>query len=252
MKVNINPVSKNAQEMYNEFRYGDFNYDREKHATFLKQLLKKIPKGAKVFDIGCGTGYWLDLYLRSGISKKNIVAIDLAPNNISELKKHGFNALIGDILHLPLKKEVSDITICDGVLHHCANPHQGFKELIRITKKGGLIYLNVYNKWNPYFYIVHKATFPIRYIYWNWNRKIVDIIIPFVNLILQPVSIFMVGKFLDHRTVKVLLLDQVMTPYAHLFSKKKMSKYAKEEKCEVIEARYNRYYLMIGSVIKKL
>lgn len=245
------PVSRNAQEMYNEFQYGDFNYSREKHAPFLLKFIERIYPGAKVFDIGCGTGYWLDVYVRKGIAKKNIVGIDLAPNNVERLKRRGFHAQQGDILHLPLEKNISDFTICDSVLHHCDNPFQGFAELVRITKSGGYIFLNVYNKWHPYFYVVYKSTFPIRYLYWNWNKSIINLFYPIVKLILQPISKLITGKFLDDKTAKTLFLDQIITPRAYLFSKKMIHDYAKKTGCEVEGFAYNRYYLMLSAILIK-
>lgn len=244
-------ISRDAKEMYDEFQYGDFNYKREKYAGFLINFLRKIHKGKKVFDIGCGTGYWTDTYLRNGIEKKDLVCIDLAPNNILKLKKRGFNAKQGDILHLPVAKNVSDFTICYGVLHHSGDPFQGFKELVRITKPEGYIFLSVYNKWNPYFYIVYKATFPLRYIYWRWNKNIINIFYPLTKLLLQPLSKVITGKFLDDSTSKSLFLDQVMTPRAYLFSKKMIIEYAEATNCQVKEFAYTRYYLMLGAIIKK-
>lgn len=252
MKTKTAHISKNAKEMYNAYRYGNFNYSREKYATFLIKFLKKIPQGAKVFDIGCGTGYWFDLYLRMGVAKKKLAGIDLAPKNIALLKKRGFNAKQGDILDLPLKRGVSDFTICDGVIHHCADPFKGFQELVKITKKGGYIYINVYNIWHPYFYIVHKATFPIRFLYWHWNKKAVEnAVYPFVKLLLQPVSIIMLRKLLDDKTTRSLFFDQIMTPRAHLFSKRKLQIYANKTNCTIKEFSYNRYCLMLAAIIKK-
>ena len=42
--------------------------------------------------------------------------------------------------------ELSDISVCWGVLHHMDDPFSGLKELLRITKSGGEILIFIYAK----------------------------------------------------------------------------------------------------------
>jgi SAM-dependent methyltransferase len=45
---------------------------------------------------------------------------------------------------LPLEDASADATICWGVLHHVDEPVVAFSELVRITRRGGVILLYVY------------------------------------------------------------------------------------------------------------
>ena len=145
---------------------------------------------------------------------------------------------------------MSNLTICNGVIHHTNDPFKAFSELVRITKPGGYIYLNVYNIWNPYFYLVHKAMFPIRFLYWNVNKKVIDFIYPLSSIFFQPLAYLAMGNFLDEQTGKIFFMDQVITPRAHLFSQSMLLSYAKRMNCTVQEFNYNRYFLMLGTIIK--
>ncbi|MBI3334997.1 MAG: class I SAM-dependent methyltransferase, partial [Candidatus Portnoybacteria bacterium] len=200
--------------------------------------------------IGCGNGFYLDVYQKIGIPKNHIIGVDIAPRVIQRLKEKGFSAMCANILNLTLDDDVSDITIAQGVIHHTSDPFKAFGELVRITKPGGYIYLNVYNKWHPYFYLVHRATWPIRYMYYNWSKRIVNVMYPFVYLVLQPLAWAAFGEFLDAKTGRALFMDQVITPRAHLFSKSMLLSYAKKSNCTIQEFAYNRYYLMLATVIK--
>ncbi len=97
----------------------------------------------KLFDIGCGTGYWLDVYVRKGITKENITGVDLAPSNVEDLQKKGFKAVCGNVLNLDLNDNVSDLTMCNGVIHHTNDPFKAFNELVKIKKPGRKIQIGI-------------------------------------------------------------------------------------------------------------
>lgn len=249
----MDQITKDSKTLYNELKFGNFSYGqkREKFDPLLFHFLLMIKEEHKLFEIGCGNGYWLNTYIRLGIKKNQITAIDLAPSNIEKLKTEGFNAICDNGLDLKLDANIADFTICSGVLHHMSNPYQGFSELVRITKPGGYIYLNVYNKWHPFFYLVHKATFPIRYCYWNWNKKIFDIVYHLSKIIFQPFAYLALGEFLDDETGKTHFKDQILTPQVHLLSKSDIKKFAKKNNCSIEKFEYNRYGLMIAAIIKR-
>ena len=240
--------------MYNEYRFGRFSYGNKRIETeplLMKFLALAGDSGGTLFDIGCGSGFWTETYLKYGINKNKITLLDLAPANIEELKKDNFNAICGSVLELPFENNVSDFTVCNGVIHHTPDPEKAFSELVRITRPGKFIYLNVYNKWHPYYYIVHKATFPIRYLYWNYNKKILDFIYPIVKIFFQqPLAYICFGEFLDDCTAKTIFMDQIMTPRASLFSIADIKRFAKENNCNIEQLGYNKLYSMIAAIIK--
>jgi SAM-dependent methyltransferase len=248
----MNTLTQQSQNMYNEYRFGNFNY--AEHEVPVEPLLCKflmmIKAEHSLYDIGCGAGFWLNVYLKAGIRKDNITLLDLAPANIEEITQRGFRGVCGSVLELPFENSVSDFTICNGVIHHTFDPYRAFTELVRITKPGGRIYLNVYNVWHPYFYIVHKATFGIRYIYWNISKKIADVVFPVVKLFFVALAYIALRVRLDDKTAKIIFMDQVITPRAFLFSKRKIEKYARQASCTVEEIRYNRNHIMIAAVIR--
>lgn len=245
-------ISDQAKELYDSHQYGNFCYGdkRNQYYPLLFDFMRKVSKGDTLFDIGCGNGYWLDTYLKHNLSKDKITALDITPSNITEIKKRGFNALCGDAMDLPFEDNVADFTVSNGVVHHTSDPFKTFHELVRITKPGGYIFISVYNCLNPYFYIVHRATYPIRYFYWNISKKIVDVIYPIAKIFIQPLAYLTMRQFWDDKTGKTMFMDQVMTPRAHLFSKSKLRKYAKDCNCEIQQFEYLQYYLMVAAIIR--
>ncbi|MBU0763124.1 MAG: class I SAM-dependent methyltransferase, partial [Candidatus Altiarchaeota archaeon] len=195
--------------------------------------------------------YWLHVFEKYGIAKDRLLGVDISPSNVSKLSAEGFGVVCANVLTLPLHTAAFKFTLSIGVIHHTPEPFRAFQELVRITKPGGLIYLSVYNKWNPYYYIVHKAAFPIRFLYWNWSKKTASIVYPLSKILYQPLALLLLGKFLDDKSGRALFMDQVMTPRAFLFSKKDIRSYAAQCNCSVEEIRYTNHFFMLTSIIRK-
>ena len=136
------------------------------------------------------------------------------------------------------------------MIHHTANPGKAFCELVRITKPGGLIFLAVYNQWNPYFYLVHRAAAPIRYAYWRWDKRVLDWVYPAAQLLFQPLAYCFMKRFLDRHTGKTMLADQILTPYAHLYTKRAVRRYARQYGCTVLGFGYSGMRMMLAAVLK--
>jgi len=243
--------TRNAQELYDEFPFGEFCYGSERTSYYplLDEFLSRIGPKDTLADVGCGAGFWMDAYLARGIPRANITAVDLAPSNVERLKARGFEAFVGDVTRLDFPDGAFAFTICAGVIHHAPDPARAFSELVRVTKPGGAIYVSVYNKWHPYFYVVHKATFPLRYAYWNVNRRVADWVYPLWKLATQPAARVALGRFLDDRTCRTLFMDQVMTPHAHLFSRRDLESYAAAHGAKVSKVGPALKRLMLAAIV---
>ena len=51
-----------------------------------------------------------------------------------------------NVLHLSFPDNMFDFAHCSGVLHHAADVFTGLKELARVTKPGGILYIMTYGK----------------------------------------------------------------------------------------------------------
>jgi ubiquinone/menaquinone biosynthesis C-methylase UbiE len=121
----------------------------EKVASFT--IINKVqrPKAETLVDCGCAFCAY-DVYWNS---IKQIVAVDVstegirrAKNRIRKFGTQNIQVVVADIRALPLKDKMSDATVSLGVLKHIpGNPlstYQAIKEIIRITKSGGRVYVN--------------------------------------------------------------------------------------------------------------
>jgi len=242
-----------ARELYDNYNFGRFSYSDERHKfnPLLIEFLQSMDKGKTLYDIGCGAGYWFDIYQQFGISKDNIHGLDLAESNVRTLQSAGYDVVCGDATNIQLSDEVSDYTVSSGVIHHTPDTLAAFSEIVRITKPGGFIFINVYNLWHPYYWIVHKLTFPLRFIYWNVTKDIEKLIFPLAYILLYGVSSLIFRRPVDRRTAKILFMDQVMTPRAELFTKRKLSRFANQTGVKAVQFRYNKGYLMLSAIFHR-
>ena len=73
-------VTQRALEMYDQYRVGHYSYHdkREKYDPMLMDFLHSISKDKTIYDIGCGSGFWMETYHRLGFKKDNIYGVDLS------------------------------------------------------------------------------------------------------------------------------------------------------------------------------
>ena len=126
-------------------------------------LIKDKP--SFILDAGCGNG-------RNMIYPHTYVGLDLSSEFFDYITYNKCHTIKGNITSLSYRDEVFDHIICIATLHHLdANNHvKALNELLRVTKKGGLICLSV---WYPPniknmqkdHYQIYNKTDVIRYFY---------------------------------------------------------------------------------------
>lgn len=133
-------------------------------------------KGRKILDCGCGAGRFT--YVLSTLRPKKIFGIDLSKENINLARKIFKNKKIsfktGNNLKIPFKSENFDFVYSSGVVHHTQNMKKAIKELFRVCKKGGLIYLYVYGKGGIYWDARKKMNKLMKKIPQNYTQKFLD------------------------------------------------------------------------------
>ena len=102
-----------------------------------------------MLEVGCGTGQ-LSNFL--GISCRRVIGADLCLNSLrlgeQFRAKHNLDRVqfVQMNLFRPcFKREQFDVILCNGVLHHTADPYGGFKGLLPMLKPGGYIVIGLYN-----------------------------------------------------------------------------------------------------------
>jgi SAM-dependent methyltransferase len=101
-------------------------------------------RGARVLEIGCGTGSDLLQFAKHGALATGIDVtrrhVELARRRVGDLAV----VLEADARHLPLEDGSFDYVYSHGVLHHSDEPQQVVREMFRVLRPGGRINIHVY------------------------------------------------------------------------------------------------------------
>lgn len=114
---------------------------RRRVHEFLREAEERLP-GAVQLNLGCGPS-------RLG---PRVVNLDLYPGNEVDVR--------GDILLLPFREQSIDTVICTAVLEHVSDPLQAVREIHRVLKVGGRVFLET-----PFMQTAHAS--PSDYYRWT-------------------------------------------------------------------------------------
>ena len=118
---------------------------------YAQRLDAEIPFGASVIDVGCGTG---QLACLLALKDRKVLGVDYSQHSLAlartlkerlALDRVDFKRV--NILDWDLPANSFDYVFCNGVLHHTSDPYGGFRNLVSITKPGGMMIIGLYNRY---------------------------------------------------------------------------------------------------------
>jgi ubiquinone/menaquinone biosynthesis C-methylase UbiE len=118
-----------------------------------------LKPGARVADLGCGSGVFSDLLQRAGF---RTTGIDISPKLIAigKSKYPAVELLEGDIESLPFPDESLDGVLLSGVVHHFPDPRRCVAEVRRVLREGGKFMAFDPNRCNPFMWAYRDRSSP--------------------------------------------------------------------------------------------
>lgn len=148
------------REYYDEFseRY-DRGRDRGYHALIDAlefSIIEPYARDKDVLEIGCGTGLILE---KVAPIAKSAEGIDISPGMLARARARGLSVHEGDLLSLPFEDERFDLVYSFKVLAHIEEIDRALLEARRVTRRGGFLALEFYNK-DSLRYLVKRLSGP--------------------------------------------------------------------------------------------
>jgi len=141
-----NPEFKN-HDTQNLFGYDLYVKEKEDIVNTFKRridIIEKYSKGRSILDMGCATGFFLELATSKGWegygTEVSRFACDYAKNKIG-LK----NIFCGDIKEAGFKKDMFDVVTMFDVIEHLTDPKGTLEEINTLMKKDGLLVITTPN-----------------------------------------------------------------------------------------------------------
>jgi SAM-dependent methyltransferase len=143
--------------------------------AYIRKLIelasKKTKEGSLVLDAGAGEGFWRYLFIHCEYYTQ-----DLGVGESEwDYSKIDYKC---DINNIPVENNKFDVILLTEVLEHLPEPLLALKELNRILKKEGLLYLTVPQGWRehevPYDFFRYTS-FGLKYLFNLSNFEVVNI-----------------------------------------------------------------------------
>ena len=210
-------------------------------------------KGKLVMDAGCGTGRHSMISAKFGAE---IVGVDLSESvevaaKVTESIEKA-HIIQTDIYKLPFKEGTFDFVYSIGVIHHLPNPQEGFRSIVSVTRKKGLVYAWVYGREGN---ILLKIMDPIRkHVISKLPHFIINVISLMIMLIVHPIIKLVYGPLNRNSQTRnfaqrvlpqnaffyymskfnfninhSILFDQLVAPIANYYTKEEFKKWFTDE-----------------------
>jgi ubiquinone/menaquinone biosynthesis C-methylase UbiE len=163
MKVSV------AQDKQKEIEFFDGHAAADSYDVFTPESnmrlietcsrLAKLKHGARVADLGCGSGVFTDLLRQRGYDP---VGLDISPKLVAlgQVKYPTIKFLEGDVEHLPFPSASLDGVLLSGLVHHLPDPARCAAETFRVLKPGGSFVAFDPNRMNPFMYLYRDRSSP--------------------------------------------------------------------------------------------
>ena len=152
-------TTRKVKEFYEKFPFPNYKLTDNKQTileqgdknSFAKELKSFIGFNKSMIEIGSGTCQ-LSNYLAIGTNNKicafdsSLASLKIGKKFAKENNISNINFIRGDIFDKIFEDETFDFVLCNGVLHHTANPYKAFCSIVSYLKKNGYILIGLYNK----------------------------------------------------------------------------------------------------------
>src|SRR5215470_3846713 len=121
--------------------------------------LTGLPPGARVIDLGCGSGTFTALLARAGF---DCVGLDISAKLVAVgRRKHPqIEFVAGDIERLPFPAASFDGALLSGVVHHFPDPSPCAAETFRLLRPRGRFLAFDPNRMNPFMWLYRDRSSP--------------------------------------------------------------------------------------------
>ena len=154
------------------------NFNAYYRNRWVEEKATEVQAGAKVIDIGAGECVYKSLFAHCEYKAQDFCQYSGTTEGIQQEEwVYGRIDYVSEIDNIPVSDESFDVALCTEVLEHVPNPIDALKEIGRILKTGGVLYLSAplgcglhqqpfhfYGGFTPHFYNKYLTEFGFKVI----------------------------------------------------------------------------------------
>jgi ubiquinone/menaquinone biosynthesis C-methylase UbiE len=162
-------MTASTQDKQKEIAFFDRHADADDYNVFTPDAtarligafvrLTGLQPGARVADLGCGSGAFTTLLARAGY---DCVGLDISTKllAVGRRKYPGIDFVEGDIERLPFAPASFDGVLLSGVVHHFPDPSRCAAEVFRVLRRDGRFLAFDPNRRNPFMWLYRDRASP--------------------------------------------------------------------------------------------
>jgi ubiquinone/menaquinone biosynthesis C-methylase UbiE len=121
-----------------------YDHLRQSQGKLIEKL--NLKENLNFLDIGCGTGWAVGQVAKLVSGNGNFFGVDLSGKMIEKAKQNfkdheNFHFVQASAQAIPLENDTFDMIICTNSFHHYLHPENALKEMYRLLKSGGRVYI---------------------------------------------------------------------------------------------------------------
>jgi ubiquinone/menaquinone biosynthesis C-methylase UbiE len=160
---------ESVQDKRKEIDFFDSHAESDEYDVFTPQTNEALiaafkrssglPGGARVADLGCGSGVFTELLRQRGYQS---IGLDISPKLVAlgRRKYPDLELIEGDAENLPFQDASLDGVLLSGLLHHFPDPRRVAGEVRRVLKTGGRFVAFDPNRMNPFMWLYRDHASP--------------------------------------------------------------------------------------------
>ncbi len=127
----------------------------------MKKILKRLPIGSNILDVGCGSGFAMQKSIPEG-KNFEIYGVDVTEDliNYAKEKRPQFHFQMACGENLPFEEKKFDAVLYNDVIEHLIDPVKSLQEAHRTLKPDGFVAVLVVKENHPLFQII----------WWFWEK----------------------------------------------------------------------------------
>lgn len=164
-------VTEMVKSFYEETPFPNYNdhdsvrtlIEKSRRGVYANALNEALPFNSTILEVGCGTGQLTNFL---GVSTRRAIGTDMCLNSLrlgeNFRQQHGLGRVRFAQMNLfrpCFKPEQFDAVLCNGVLHHTADPVGGFRSLVPLVRPGGYMVIGLYNRYGRLFTDLRRGVF---------------------------------------------------------------------------------------------
>lgn len=252
-------MTRAVQHHYDERSFdcmGDVVLEQVRRRTLLGAVGEHfdLERIEKVLDVGCGASARNPFFVRRYWGKE-AVAVDLSRRTLGRAKARIHVPYVNaSVLHLPFRAESFDFAMSTGVIHHTSAPRAALRELKRVVRPGGGLFVSVYNRRSVYHPVYRYLGGLFRaMLRWGWEPLLRGLFVPLYALAYRPMVWAAVGEVVPvpYRQAAADFDDKFLTPHALFHTLEQVQAWIEDEGLTCLAAGSHMATMMLGFLIRK-